>query len=206
LSQSGKEPFDRKQAILDACTRLAIRDRSKEPLVFDAWDDLCRGGMLSYGFNLSNPDPPWTRLTGRGISAVANLCRDPANPAGYREAIGPYVKDRNIAESYLAEALDTFNRGCVKAAAVMLGCAAESLNLDLRDRLRTKLAERGTVPPVLTTGGLPPFFDRWRTSLGCGRRTCRVSFANASRPTGRRGPASSAWRATRPGTQRASSR
>jgi hypothetical protein len=41
----------------------------------------------------------------------------------------------------------------VKAAAVMLGCAAESLNLDLRDRLRSKLASRGLVPQAL---------DDWR--------------------------------------------
>jgi hypothetical protein len=149
-SAKGAQPFSRTAVILDTCNSLGhAYAESPQPLVFDAWDDLYRSGIVSYGFNTSNPDPPWARLTKRGAAAVAGLSRDPTNPHGYREAIGPYLKDRPIASSYLQEALETYNRACVKAAAVMLGCAAESLNLDLRDRLRSKLAVSGSVPANL---------------------------------------------------------
>jgi hypothetical protein len=153
-SHRGTHHFQRNAVIHQTCEKLGIRQYEDEQVhVFDAWDDLYRAGVVSYGYNLSNPDPPFARLTRGGVGAVASLSRDPTNSAGYRQTIGPHLKGRDIAESYLVEALETFNRGCVKAAAVMLGCAAESLNLDLRDRLRAKLSKNGPVPPNL---------DDWR--------------------------------------------
>lgn len=44
-----------------------------------------------------------------------------------------------ITESYIGEALQTFNSGCYKATAVMVGAAAESIVLDIRDSLVSKL-------------------------------------------------------------------
>lgn len=57
------------------------------------------------------------------------------------------MKEQPIALSYLAEALDTYNKGSVKASAVMLGCAAEALTLDMRGRLVARMRASATTPP-----------------------------------------------------------
>jgi hypothetical protein len=81
--------------------------------------DLFRTGYLSWGHNLPNPNPPFFHVTALGRQALALRSRDPANPDGYlaqlrgRAAIGP------VTDSYIAEALDTFNAACFKATAEM---------------------------------------------------------------------------------------
>jgi len=45
-----------------------------------------------------------------------------------------------IADSYISEALATYGAACYKATAVMVGCAAESLVLELRDAIFPELA------------------------------------------------------------------
>lgn len=78
-------------------------------------------------------------MTALGRRALAQHSRDPANPDGYvshlqgQAAVGPVV------ESYIREALNTFNAACFKATAVMVGAAAESLVLGVRDGLAAKL-------------------------------------------------------------------
>jgi hypothetical protein len=52
-----------------------------------------------------------------------------------------------IANSYLTEGLDCYVTGLYKAAAVMIGAAAESVVLELRDMLRQQLAKTKIVEP-----------------------------------------------------------
>lgn len=113
----------------------------------DAWDDLYRAGIVGYGMDLSNLGMQWSHVTEYGAGVVADLHRDPSNPAGYRSVVEPHLKDEPIARSYLGEALDTYNKGTFKASAVMLGCAAEALNLSLRDKLVAKITTAGKKPP-----------------------------------------------------------
>ena len=75
------------------------------------------------------------------------LLQEGSNPHGYRAAIDEYVRDQPIVVSYLAEALDTFNKGSIKASAVMLGAAAESMNLDVRDKLKKRILAGNKSPP-----------------------------------------------------------
>jgi hypothetical protein len=116
--------------------------------LMDAWDDLYRAGIVGYGLDLTNLGQNWSHLTEFGAAAVAELHRDPSNPAGYRAVVAPYLADEPIALSYLDEALDTYNKGTFKASAVMLGCAAEALHLSLRDKLVVKIAGTGKTPPA----------------------------------------------------------
>ena len=59
-----------------------------------------------------------------GRRALAQHSRDPVNPDGYmahlrsQGAVGP------VGESYIGEALNTFNAACFKATAMMVGAAA----------------------------------------------------------------------------------
>ena len=57
----------------------------------------------------------------------------------------------SVARSYLVEALHSYNNTCFKAAAVMVGGAAERLTLSVRDVLVTRLTATGkSIPAPLT--------------------------------------------------------
>jgi hypothetical protein len=69
-------------------------------------------------------------------------------------AITPQLKQQDVALSCLEEALDTYNKGNVKATAVMLGYAVEALSLSSRDRIKSRIASNG--------GAAPAQLDDWR--------------------------------------------
>jgi hypothetical protein len=125
--------YDNRQSgrvLQEASRRLFRRDRSVEQALLIVFYDLFRTGYLSWGCDLPNPNPPFFHVTDLGRQALALRSRDPANPDGYlahlrdRTAIGP------VTDSYVTDALNTFNAACFKATAVMVGAAAESLVLD----------------------------------------------------------------------------
>ena len=74
-------------------------------------------------------------LTEVGRRTLSTLSRDPYNPEGYLAAVRPLLAPGSVALSYLEEGVNTFQAGCLKATAVMVGAAAESLVLDVRDTL-----------------------------------------------------------------------
>lgn len=114
-----------------------------EQAILTYWHDLFRMGYLAWGYNLSNPSPPFFHLTEQGRKALQHLSRDPANPDGYLAHLSSTAKLNTIAESYIVEALKTYNTGCYKAAAVMTGVATESILLEIRDILVNKLKSLG---------------------------------------------------------------
>ncbi len=77
---------------------------------------------------------------------MENLSRDPANPDGYLAHLCKRGTLNEIADSYLREALKTFNSDCFKSTAVMVGAAAETMILELRDTLIKRMKSMGKVP------------------------------------------------------------
>lgn len=147
---STKEGHFQQNVILkEAAHRLGIaRERDSEQALLTAWHDLFRNGHLAWGFDLSNPDSPFCHTTERGRETLRNISRDPANPDGYIAAIKVKAPALNlVAMSYICEAVRTYNANCFKATAVMVGCAAESLVLELRDELVKKIEASGTPAP-----------------------------------------------------------
>lgn len=117
-----------------------------EKIILTVWYDLFRTGILSWGSNLANPKLPWCHVTAQGEAALAQLSRDPSNPEGYLAFLKTSARINDVAMSYVQEALKTYNSVCHKATAVMIGCAAESLVLEIRDVLVAKLKEKGHTP------------------------------------------------------------
>src|SRR5258707_1184816 len=117
------------------------QDPPLEEAILTQWHDLFRTGYFAWGLNLSNPNPPFFHFTDRGRRALERLSRDPGNPAGYLRHLAAVASVNPIAGSYLTEGLDCYVSGFHKAAAVMIGGAAESIILDLRDFVRQKLAK-----------------------------------------------------------------
>src|SRR5580704_9800004 len=107
--------------------------------ILTEWSDLFRTGLLAWGLNLMNVDPPHFHVTERGHQAITYIARDPANPAAYLRHLDSIAKLPDVAASYLRESLDCYVDGRFKASAVMVGCAAESVILSLRDSTVTKL-------------------------------------------------------------------
>jgi len=133
----------------EAAEQLGIND-TEEQAFLTAWADLFREGLLAWGYNLENPIPPYVHLTETGRQIMENLSRDPYNPDGYMAYIRPILSGQPIAESYIEEAVRTFQAGYFKAAAVMVGAAAEVLVLNLRGALVQEMSAKGhSVPSQL---------------------------------------------------------
>ena len=122
------------------------RSTEIEQALLTIWHDLFRTGYLAWGLNFSNPNPPFCHVTEQGRTVLSNLTRDPANPAGYLAHLAGIASLNPVAQSYLDEALKTYNSDCIKAAAVMIGAAAESMILELRDAFLQRICELGREP------------------------------------------------------------
>lgn len=96
---------------------------------------------------MANSDPPFMHLTDAGRRTLEHLSHDPANPGGYLA----YLRERGtlnrVASAYIGEALVAYNSTCFRAAAVMVGGAAESMVLQLRDAVRERLKAVERTPP-----------------------------------------------------------
>lgn len=129
-------------------SRLNIRNNLEmEQVLLTFWHDLLRSGYLAWGYDLANPDPPFCHLTEQGRRTLSNLSRDPANPEGYLAHVTRTAPLNPIADSYLKEAIHSYNNNCYKASAVMIGAAAESIILVLREVLVTKIQGLTRTPP-----------------------------------------------------------
>jgi len=147
--------------------------RGNDEAILTQWGELFRTGLLAWGCNLSNPDPPFFHLTERGRSALANLSRDPSNPDGYLRHLASIATLDAVSMSYLREALEAYVAGLFKSSAVMVGGAAESMILNLRDTTVQKLQTiKGSVPKTMTdwkiktvSDALTSFFDAQKTNF-----------------------------------------
>lgn len=159
-------------AVLNAAAKRL--GRGNDEAVLTQWGELFRTGLLAWGLNLSNPNPPFFHLTDSGRLALAHLTRDPSNPDGYLRHLASMAKVNDVAMSYLKEGLDCYVVGLFKAAAVMIGGAAESVILDLRDQTVTKLKALGKTPSrqiedwriKTATDELRNFLDQHKRSFG----------------------------------------
>jgi len=148
FSKIGPGYFQTGAILNEASQRLKIRNNlANEQALLTLYYDLFRSGQLSWGYNLPNTDPPFCHLTEQGRLTLRHLSRDPANPDGYLAHLNTQSSLNPIAESYVREALNTYTSNCFKATAVMIGAAAESIVLELRDILIAQMTSLGRTPP-----------------------------------------------------------
>ena len=113
-----------------------------EQALLTQFQEFFRTGYLAWGYNISNPEPPFFHLTEQGRKTLAQLSRDPGNPAGYLRRIDAIDSINPISRSYLEEALRCYVADLYKAGAVMIGGAAESLIIELRRGIRQAYRQR----------------------------------------------------------------
>lgn len=141
--------------------------KGNEEAILTQWGELFRTGLVAWSLNLANPNPPHFHLTERGRAALANLSRDPSNPAGYLRHLESIAKLDSVSMSYLTEALECYVAGLFKASAVMIGGSAESVILNLRNSTVLKLSTlRRSIPKPMedwkiktVSDALETFFD-----------------------------------------------
>ena len=132
--------FQSKTVLREVAEQLNIMDNLEmQQALLTYWQDLFRTGHIAWGYNIDNINPPFCHLTEHGRRTLENLSRDPLNPDGYLAYIRTNFTINQIAESYLNEAIRTYNADCYKATAVMIGAAAESVILEIRESIVTKM-------------------------------------------------------------------
>lgn len=153
--------FQQRTVLIEAANRMNLdRTDESEQALLTIWYDLFRNGDLSWGYNLSNPDPPFCHLTEKGRTFLKTFSRDPGNPDGYIENLTKNFKINDIALSYIKEAITTYNNSCYKATAVMIGCASENIILELRDILVAKMIASGeNISPKLESEKIKTVID-----------------------------------------------
>lgn len=159
--------------------RMALRERlgraspSTQQAALAQWQSLFTAGILAWGVDWDNPNPPFFHVTDRGQRALEGLARSPDNPEGYLRYVASVATLNPVAASYLREALACFNAGLHKAAAVMVGAASESVVIELRDHVVAELQREGAHTPSKLKDwrvrslldGLREFFEQHRSSL-----------------------------------------
>jgi hypothetical protein len=163
-------PLSQNSVLTAAARRLS---GGNDEAILTQWGELFRTGLLAWGLNLSNPGPPHFHLTDPGRRLLATLTRDPSNPDGYMRHLESVTKVNDVAMSYLREGLDCYVAGYYKAAAVMVGCAGESVILELRDATVATLKALRRTPSTqmndwrikTVTDELGKFFDTHKQSF-----------------------------------------
>ena len=105
------------------------------------WQFLVQG-ILVFGMDSLNANWPWYSVTEYGEGVLSSQGAQPYDPEGFMSefvAVNPNA-DETVRE-YLAEAISTFNIGCFRAAALMLGCASEQLVLLLYETFESALGD-----------------------------------------------------------------
>ena len=73
----GRGPTLKQGSVLDAAARKL--KGYEQQAILTQWGELFRTGLLAWGLNLNNPNPPFFHLTDRGRLALENATRDPSN-------------------------------------------------------------------------------------------------------------------------------
>jgi hypothetical protein len=138
----------------------AEKDLELQQAILCCWHDLVRTGYIAWGRSLQMFDHPSCHVTTRGRETLKRLNRDPMNHEGYMNHLGREAKLGDIARSYIDEALRTYQAGCFKATAVLVGGAAESIVLEIRDELIAQMNQRTRqIPAKLKAWQAKTVFD-----------------------------------------------
>lgn len=117
--------------------------------VFSYWSEQLRNGAIGQIIPDGQSQPRYF-VTEAGEATLQHVSRDPLNQNGYLKYLDSEVAIDPVARSYAEEAIKAYSASCYKAAAVMIGAAAECLILCLRDQLASSLKnQHANVPAKL---------------------------------------------------------
>jgi hypothetical protein len=98
--------------------------------------------ILTWGWNIENPAPPFLRVTDYGRESLQVSEPIPHDPDGYLKALKKEIPTLDpIVEMYVSEALEAFLAGLMLSSTVMLGGAAEKAFLMLIEKYGEALSD-----------------------------------------------------------------
>jgi hypothetical protein len=158
---------------IEKILNISHNDEEEQQAVLTVWNDLFRIGLLAWGLDFCNPDPPFFHVTDKGRNALKHISRDPSNPDGYLHYLETKVELSDTTKSYVIEALQTYNSNNYKASAVMIGCASESIIIEMANNVVNKLESLNQSPNKKLSDwkiktileGIKSFFDSHKSDM-----------------------------------------
>ncbi|MFA6072779.1 MAG: hypothetical protein WC758_01570 [Candidatus Woesearchaeota archaeon] len=99
-------------------------------------------GILSWGINESNPNPPFLKVTRYGEECLKYNQPQPYDPEGYLKYLKTEIPNLdNTIYVYMAESLNAYLKGLMLSSTVMLGCASEKAFLLLKENFLLSISD-----------------------------------------------------------------
>ena len=99
-------------------------------------------GILSWGINEHNPNPPFLKVTRYGEECLKHGMPQPYDPDGYLKYLKSEIPTLDdIIFTYMAESLNAYLKGLPFSSTVMLGCASEKAFLILSDSFINSISD-----------------------------------------------------------------
>jgi hypothetical protein len=156
----------------DDCERLGIEYKYYQNKTLNPIDkltineiiwDLILERIVTPGFDASNPDLPFFRLTKFGQDYIEQTSPHYYDPESYIEYLTRIVQNIDpVIEQYIFESLQCYRRQLFFASAVMLGAAAEKAILLLLQAIHDSISDsskKKKVGQLLDRPNLPEIFD-----------------------------------------------
>ena len=131
--------------------------------------DLIIERIVTPGFDASNPNYPFFRLTEFGKDYIAQASPHYYDPQGYMEYLKAIVPNLDTTtEQYVFESLNCYRRQLFFASAVMIGAAAEKAVLLLLKAIQDSMSDQSKkkkMGQLLDRPNLPEIFDTINKTL-----------------------------------------
>ncbi len=125
--------------------------------------DLILERVVTPGFDASNPNLPFFRLTEFGKDYISKSAPHYYDPQGYMEFLRNIVKNVDpVIEQYIFESLNCYRQQLFFASAVMIGAAAEKVILLLLQAITNSMSNTSSkrkAAQLLDRPNLPEIFD-----------------------------------------------
>jgi hypothetical protein len=143
-----------------------LRGQDAELLLEVFWD-LFRQGIITLGYNDSNREFPFFRVSHSGKAVLQNqnpyFFHDVSTYERLIRAQVPAIDDTTLL--YLKEAMQAFRSGCILSATVMLGVAAEHTFLTVLDTIDANPKHEPTYAPAQKERNILPKVNKFRAIL-----------------------------------------
>lgn len=166
-----------RELVRAACQRAEATQRGPgDHVVVEVFDRLLNEGILVRGFDRNNLGFEYIAISTLGLEVIGDLDRDPANAPGYLRELAAALSPETIAYAYAEESVRALQANCLRASAVLIGAASESLVLEVRDDVVAALTRAAKAPTKKD-----PLLD-WRTKPVIGAVEAAVRASKTTMP------------------------
>ncbi len=174
----------------DECQRLGVdyhyyQEKQLNPIdkltINEIIWDLLIERVVTPGFDASNPNLPFFRLTEFGKDYISQSAPHYYDPQGYMEFLKNIVQNLDpVIKQYIFESLNCYRRQLFFASAVMIGAAAEKAVLLLLQAITDSMSNTSSkrkASQLLDRPNLPEIFDTIRKTIDLLIKTKAIPYS-----------------------------